>query len=131
MIQKEPVNKETAAIVPEHIEQLRDLFPQVFTEGKIDFDKLKEALGEEIDSRPERYSFTWTGKRDAIRILQTPSRATLVPAKKESINFGETNNIFIEGDNLEVHAALVPGRQAHRLCLPAVRRIAETLHDFA
>jgi adenine-specific DNA-methyltransferase len=102
MIQKEPVNKEAAAIVPEQIEQLRDLFPQAFTEGKIDFDKLKETLGEEVDSRPERYSFSWAGKRDAIRLLQTPSRATLVPAKKESINFDETNNIFIEGDNLEV-----------------------------
>ena len=102
MIQKEPVNKEAAAIVPEQIEQLRDLFPQAFTEGKIDFDKLKESLGEEVNSRPERYSFTWAGKRDAIRLLQTASRATLVPAKKESINFDETNNIFIEGDNLEV-----------------------------
>lgn len=102
MIQKESVNKEAAAIVPEQIEQLRGLFPQAFTEGKIDFDKLKESLGEELDSRPERYSFSWAGKRDAIRLLQTPSRATLVPAKKESINFDETNNIFIEGDNLEV-----------------------------
>lgn len=102
MIQKEPVNKETAALVPEQIEQLRELFPQAITEGKIDFDKLREALGEEIDSRPERYSFSWAGKRDAIRLLQTPSRATLVPEKKESINFDETNNIFIEGDNLEV-----------------------------
>lgn len=102
MIQKEPVNKEAAAIVPEQVEQLRDIFPQAFTEGKIDFDKLKESLGEEVDSRPERYSFSWAGKRDAIRLLQTPSRATLVPAKKESINFDETNNIFIEGDNLEV-----------------------------
>ena len=102
MTQKEPVNRETAAIVSDQIEQLKELFPHAFTEGKIDFDKLKESLGEEIDSRPERYSFTWAGKRDAIRLLQTPSRATLVPAKKESINFDETNNIFIEGDNLEV-----------------------------
>ena len=102
MTQKEPVNRETAAIVSDQIEQLKELFPHAFTEGKIDFDKLKESLGEEIDSRPERYSFTWAGKRDAIRLLQTPSRATLVPAKKESVNFDETNNIFIEGDNLEV-----------------------------
>lgn len=102
MTQKEPVTKETTAIVAEQTEQLRDLFPQAFTEGKIDFDKLKESLGEELDSRPERYSFSWAGKRDAIRLLQTTSRATLVPAKKESINFDETNNIFIEGDNLEV-----------------------------
>src|SRR3990170_2765353 len=102
MTEKQTVNKETPVIVPEQMEQLKELFPQAITEGKIDFDKLKESLGEEVDSRPERYSFSWAGKRDAIRLLQTPSRATLVPAKKESINFDETNNIFIEGDNLEV-----------------------------
>src|SRR3990170_4105273 len=102
MTEKQSVNKETPAIVPEQMEQLKELFPQIVTEGKIDFDKLREALGDEVDSRPERYSFSWAGKRDAIRLLQTQSRATLVPAKKESINFDETNNIFIEGDNLEV-----------------------------
>ena len=102
MTNKQPVNKEAAAISAEQTERLKELFPQIVTEGKIDFDKLREALGDEVDSRPERYSFSWAGKRDAIRLLQTPSRATLVPAKKESINFDETNNIFIEGDNLEV-----------------------------
>ena len=102
MTNKQPVNKEAAAISAEQTERLKELFPQIVTEGKIHFDKLREALGDEVDSRPERYSFSWAGKRDAIRLLQTPSRATLVPAKKESINFDETNNIFIEGDNLEV-----------------------------
>jgi len=102
MIEKQPVNKESPSIEADQVENLRELFPQVFTEGKVDFDKLREALGDEVDSRPERYSFSWAGKRDAIRLLQTPSRATLMPAKKESVNFDETNNIFIEGDNLEV-----------------------------
>ena len=85
MVEKQPVHKETPNIGAEQMEGLRELLPQVFAEGKVDFDKLRESLGDEIDSRLERYSFTWAGKRDAIRLLQTPSRATLVPAKKESI----------------------------------------------
>jgi adenine-specific DNA-methyltransferase len=68
----------------------------------VDFDKLRATLGEEIDSSPERYTFTWAGKRDAIRLLQMPSRATLVTCPKDSVNFETTGNIFIEGDNLEV-----------------------------
>jgi len=98
----EPVAKTTPNFTAERIEELKTLFPEIITESKIDFDKLKMALGKEVDGRPERYSFTWAGKKDAIRLLQVPSRATLVPAKDESINFDATQNIFIEGDNLEV-----------------------------
>ena len=98
----QPVARLSADELAERVEELKELFPESLVEDKIDFDKLRETLGEEIDSRPERYSFTWAGKRDCIRLLQTPSRATLVPAKKESLSFEETNNIFIEGDNLEV-----------------------------
>jgi adenine-specific DNA-methyltransferase len=86
----------------DRIEQLKELFPEAFTEGRIDRQKLLETLGDIIDDRPERYSFSWAGKRDALRLLQTPSRATLVPAPDESVNFETTENIFIEGDNLEV-----------------------------
>ncbi len=89
-------------IQAEQIEQLKALFPSVVSEGKIDFDKLRALLGDAVDSRPERYSFTWAGKRDAIRALQTPSDATLIPAPEESVNFDTTKNLFIEGDNLEV-----------------------------
>lgn len=94
---------ETASVdvLKERLEELRALYPDVFSEGKIDFEKLKAALGEEVEESPERYSFTWAGKRDAIRILQTPSRATLIPARDESLDFDTTQNIFIEGDNLE------------------------------
>ena len=63
---------------------------------------MKDVFGESVENGPERYSFTWAGKRDAIRLLQVPSAATLVPAREESINFDTTENIFIEGDNLEV-----------------------------
>ncbi len=98
----EPVTKKTPDLLAEQAEQLRQIFPQAFTEGKIDFDKLRATLGDQVDERPERYSFSWAGKRDAIRVLQTPSRATLVPARAESVNFDATENSFIEGDNLEV-----------------------------
>ncbi|MDO8532948.1 MAG: site-specific DNA-methyltransferase [Dehalococcoidia bacterium] len=97
-----PVARESANIAAEQIEKLRDAFPEAVSEGKVDFDKLRAVLGEAVDERPERYSFTWAGKRDAIQMLQTPSRATLVPAPNESVNFQETGNIFIEGENLEV-----------------------------
>ena len=81
---------------------LQGLFPEAFSERKIDLQKLQAALGEDVETRPERYSFTWAGKRDATLLLQAPSRATLVPAPDESVNFEETANIFIEGENLEV-----------------------------
>ncbi|MGB6875853.1 MAG: site-specific DNA-methyltransferase [Candidatus Acidiferrales bacterium] len=97
-----PVARTSAALAEDQLARLKEIFPECFTEGRVDFDKLRETLGEEIDSRPERYSFTWAGKRDAIRLLQTPSRATLIPCPKESINFEESGNLFIEGDNLEV-----------------------------
>ena len=89
-------------LVKEHIEALKALFPEAVCEGKVDFEKLKATLGEELDERRERYSFSWAGKQNAIRLLQTPSRATLVPAPEESVDFDTTGNLFIEGDNLEV-----------------------------
>ena len=72
------------------------------TEGKVDFDILRELLGNEIEERPERYSFNWNGKSRARRIAQTPSTGTLRPCPEESVNWDTTQNIFIEGDNLEV-----------------------------
>ena len=93
---------QSADISADRIAGLRDLLPEAFTEGKVDFDRLREALGEEVEDRPERYSFTWAGKRDAMRLLQVPSRATLVPCPKESVDWDTTQNLFIEGENLEV-----------------------------
>jgi len=97
-----PISKTTPNLFAERIEEFKQLFPEVVTEGKVDFDKMRMALGEEVDGKLERYTFTWAGKKDAIRLLQIPSRATLVPDKDESINFDTTQNMFIEGDNLEV-----------------------------
>jgi len=90
-------------IVSENIEKLRELFPEVFSEaGKIDFKKLEEELGNIIDPDIERYNFTWAGKTEAKRIAQTPSTGTLRPSKEDSKNWDTTQNLYIEGDNLEV-----------------------------
>ncbi len=84
--------------------QLKELFPEVVTEGTgaIDFDKLRELLGEHINTGKERYAFTWPGKHEAIRQSQTPSTATLRPLKEKSVDWDTTENLYIEGDNLEV-----------------------------
>lgn len=81
---------------------LNELFPEVFVEGKVDFERLKLALGESVDEGRERYGLSWAGKSEAIRNLQTQSVGTLKPVPEESVNFETTENLFIEGDNLEV-----------------------------
>jgi len=93
---------ESLDIVSENIEKLKELFPEVFSEGKIDFEKLQNELGKFIDKEQERYNFTWNGKQEAKKIAQTPSTGTLRPAPKESKNWDTTQNLYIEGDNLEV-----------------------------
>ena len=93
-------------ITQQNIEQLRQLFPDVFSENKINVNaltaQLVESGGELINPEEERYNFTWNGKTKARQISQTPSTGTLRPSKGESINWNETENLFIEGDNLEV-----------------------------
>ena len=92
MIRDEIESVETASpsILVEQTEQLKLIFPQVFSEEKIDFKKLRAALGDMVDTQPERYSFAWAGKRNATLLLQTPSYATLTPSEDESINFENT-----------------------------------------
>ena len=89
-------------ITEEKKKALKQLFPEVFTEGKIDFERLKQVLGEAVDSSRERYGLTWAGKSEAIKNIQTQSVGTLRPAPEESVNFDTTENLIIEGDNLEV-----------------------------
>lgn len=86
----------------ENLNRLKEIFPEVFEEGKIDFEKLRLLLGDNVEEKEERYEFTWNGKRDAIRIAQTPSTGTLRPDKESSKNWDDTENLYIEGDNLEV-----------------------------
>lgn len=96
------MDSKTMDIVTENVNKLKELFPEAFTEGKVDFEALKEVLGEYVDGREERYSFTWNGKSKARMIAQTPSAGTLRPCKDESVDWDTTQNLFIEGDNLEV-----------------------------
>ncbi|RZU98722.1 site-specific DNA-methyltransferase [Spiribacter vilamensis] len=97
-------------IVQENIDKLRELFPDAFAEGsdrdgsrwKVDFDALRQILGDYVEDERERYSFSWHGKARARQIAQTPSAGTLRPCPEESVNWDTTQNLFIEGDNLEV-----------------------------
>lgn len=89
-------------IVQDNIEKLKQIFPEIFTEGKIDFQVLKQLLGEHIENDKERYSFTWKGKTQARQIAQDTSTGTLRPDKDNSKDWENTENIYIEGDNLEV-----------------------------
>lgn len=93
---------ETLNIEEKNIIKIKELFPEIDTDGKIDFDKLKQLLGDYVEDSDERYNFTWNGKGEALRISQTPSMGTLRPAPEESKNWDETENLYIEGDNLEV-----------------------------
>ncbi|MEW6661686.1 MAG: site-specific DNA-methyltransferase [Bacillota bacterium] len=84
-------------------QELLRLFPEVRTEGgKIDFERLRLALGETVDVGKERYGMNWPGKADCFKTIQTPSLGTLLPCPEESVNFDTTENLIIEGDNLEV-----------------------------
>jgi adenine-specific DNA-methyltransferase len=84
------------------ISRLKEIAPQVFNEDKIDWEKLKSTFGDDINFADERYVLNWAGKSDAFRAIQTQTTATLIPDKEESVNFDKTDNIFIEGENLEV-----------------------------
>lgn len=96
------MNEESLTPHKEKINQLKRMFPEVFTEEKIDWEKLQATFGENINFANERYVLNWAGKSDAFRIMQQPSSQTLIPVEDESVNFDETENIFIEGENLEV-----------------------------
>ena len=92
----------TPDLAEDNIEKMKAIFPDIFEEGKIDFSRLKQDLGEYVDDEKERYNFTWNGKGRALRLSQTPSAGTLRPCPEESKNWGSTKNLYIEGDNLEV-----------------------------
>lgn len=98
----EKLDGKSMDIVEQNIKQLNELFPEVFSEGKIKFDQLQELLGDYVVEDEDHYNFTWHGKRKAGRLAQTPSTGTLRPCKEESVDWDTTQNLFIEGDNLEV-----------------------------
>jgi len=86
----------------EQLRRLQEVFPESIAEGKVDWEKLKLSLGDDLTISNERYVLNWAGKSDAFRAIQTQTTATLKPQKDQSINFDTTENIFIEGENLEV-----------------------------
>ena len=102
MAKKEKVGLKSKDIRSEQIERLKKIFPEIVADGKINFEQLKATLGEEIEDSKERFGMTWAGKSKCFRIIQDPSTGTLKPSRKESVNFDTTDNLFIEGDNLEV-----------------------------
>jgi len=95
-------NIKSADIVAGNIDALKALFPEAFTEGKIDFEVLKGLLGAAVDERDEKYGLNWHGKRRARQIALTPSTGTLLPCPEESVDWDTTQNLMIEGDNFEV-----------------------------
>jgi adenine-specific DNA-methyltransferase len=99
---KQKMDGKSLNITEEKLSRLKEILPETFTENKIDWEKLKAALGDDIEFKNERYVLNWAGKSDAFRSLQSPSTDTLVPCREESVNFETTGNIFIEGENLEV-----------------------------
>ena len=135
MVEVLNIKLESENLVDRRIEQMRELFPEVFSEGGIDFDKLRLELGDKVDDGDERYSFTWPGKRDAIRQSQTSSIATLRPSVEKSRGReGEdggfnSDNIYIEGDNLEVLKLLQRGYHG-KVRLIYIDPPYNTGHDF-
>lgn len=92
----------TPDVVAENVGQLKALFPEAFTEGKVDFEVLKQLLGGTVEEREEKYGLNWYGKRRARQLALTPSTGTLRPCPEESVDWDTTRNLMIEGDNLEV-----------------------------
>lgn len=89
-------------LVRENVERLKALFPQIVTDGKVDFDVLRQLLGDEVEEGEERYGLNWKGKRRARAFAMTPSLGTLRPEPEDSVDWDTTQNLMIEGDNLEV-----------------------------
>lgn len=108
----EKLNMQTTDVVDENIKRIGEMFPNCLTEVKdekgrpqvaIDFDQLRQELSKNIVEGPEeRYQFTWPDKRNAIRLANAPTTDTLRPCREESVDFDNTQNLYIEGDNLQV-----------------------------
>jgi adenine-specific DNA-methyltransferase len=101
LILEDPETK-SLDVVAGNLDRLRNLLPEVFTEGKIDFEVLRQLLGGAVEDREEKYGLNWHGKRQARQLALTPSTGTLRPCREESVDWDTTQNLMIEGDNLEV-----------------------------
>ena len=111
-ITAEDAESHSADLVEENIASLARLFPEVVAEGGVDFEALRELLGDAVDESDEKYGFTWHGKRQANRRAQRVSTGALRPSREESVAWDTTRNLMIEGDNLEVLKLLQRGYAA-------------------
>src|SRR5688500_17145348 len=99
--QLEKLSPTSMNIFDDRIDAVRKLFPEAFKEGRIDFNVLQRSLGAWVDPDKERFGLNWPGKAECMKTIQQPSIGTLLPQRSESVNFDTTENIIIEGDNLE------------------------------
>lgn len=125
----EKLNGQSADVIAENIDQLKTLFPEAFTEGNIDFDTLKQLLGGTVEEREEKYGLNWHGKRRARQLALTPSTGTLRPCPEESVDWDTTQNLMIEGDNLEV-LKLLQKSYANKIKLIYIDPPYNTGNDF-
>ena len=102
MAVEKTMNGKSLNITEEKLARLKELLPETFSEGKVDWEKLRVDLDGEAEFKDERYHLNWAGKTDAFRVLQSPTTATLRPCSEESMDFDDSGNLFIEGENLEV-----------------------------
>jgi adenine-specific DNA-methyltransferase len=120
---------QSADIVAENLSQLRSLFPEAFAEGKVQFNTLRQLLGATLDDSDEKYGLNWHGKRRARQIALTPSTGTLLPMPDESVDWATTQNVMIEGDNLEV-LKLLQKSYAGKVKMIYIDPPYNTGHDF-
>ena len=101
--QTRAIAKITPDLLAEQVEKLKRLFPECVSEGQVDGSQLLATPGQ-IDALAgaDAYTFTWAGKAEAFRAVQTPSAAGLQPVPEESVEWDTTRHLFIEGENLEV-----------------------------
>lgn len=92
----------SADLIAANIERLKSVFPEVLVDGRINFDVLRQLLGDDLDDGDEKYGLNWHGKRLARQVALTPTSGTLRPCPEESVDWDRTGNLMIEGDNLEV-----------------------------
>ena len=96
------IQKDSMNIINERIEIIRNAFPEAIVDGRVDFDTLRILLGDNLELSNEKYQFSWNGKSNTIKFAQTPTTATLIPCEEKSSNWKTTQNLYIEGDNVEV-----------------------------
>ena len=98
----EPVEQTSLELATENIDRLKELFPEIVLDGRVDFEALRGLLGDMVDDIDEKFGLNWHGKRRARQLALTPSTGTLRPAPEDSVDWDKTKHLMIEGDNLEV-----------------------------